>query len=1006
MSFLVASLVFLSSAAALIYETVWLRQVAQALGQTVAATTAVLTAWMGGLALGAALIAPHVRRLSRPLACYGGLELFIALGAGLVAPALAVLRGLDLRFAGAGGAGPWSPITLCALIVVLLPITMAMGATFPLLVRVETAAGRSAGGALGSIAAFGTAGAVAGTLLAGFAMVEDLGLAGTVRASQAVGTLVGIVALLTSQLAGPAAPPGETTAPAPAVPVESTPALRILSVHVFLTGFVTMLFEVCLFRLMPLVLGSSLQSSSTVLAALLAGLTVGGAVAGLAAARLQRPERALAILIVSIGGMLFLAVPTINSLPVIFAGLREILSVGFAAYHAITFVVCFGLMLMPAIGLGAALPLAVEAARAARESVPGVAGRLYAASALGNLTGVVATGLALVPGAGSALSLELGATVAAASGVVLLWRDSLLSRPLVAAMLSVAVLGAAFRPGLAVLPLTAGVFQRPPAGAPPGISLGQRFTAGRALLSSEEDDVNLVTVERSIRTGARALRINGKVDASTTVDDMRTQRLLAHAPLLLHPGARSVLVIGLGSGVTLRSALRHGVETLHCVEISRAVIRAAARWFAEENGQSLHDPRVTLILDDARRYVDRTAHRYDVVISEPSNPWMAGVGNLYTMEFFQRVRERLNAGGLLCQWIHTYDLDTGSLAMVMRTVRRVFPHVHVLRLQRGDLALIASATPIHPSLELLRERMKSTDVLAELTDLHVGQPLAFLGLQLIASEDLERFCGLGGVQTDDRPVLEYRAARTLHSGIAAVIPEKAFRTGTRNSWVRQQLETRDVGGNELIEFCELARDQYDPDIYLTLLQELVAMVPGDPRTRALLAEALEARGELSAALNEASKAVQLKPENLQLQRLRFRIAFALDGRFTPLVARPSFQASFDAALACMKLAPDDFESHLDLGAVRLRRQEWKDAESSLRAGVAISKQFPDRAQLALDPLHLLVAQCRFRQGDLTGAQQHLDKVSRAHLTKPEHLDLEQLLRTDLELARRSVAPPR
>lgn len=1008
MSPLVAILVFLSGAAALVYETVWLRQAAQAMGQTAAGTTAVLAAWMGGLALGAALMAPRADRARRPLACYGGLELSIALMAGLVTPALAILRRLDLSLAEPMGA-TGSTLAVCGLAAVMLPVTLLMGATVPLLVRIETDAGRSAGSALGRIGAINTAGAVAGALLAGFVLVEELGLSGAVCASRLTSAVAGVVALLANwgMASGVlrATRAGEVQSALPAGGIAEPARLRAerrtLTLHVFLAGFSTMLFEVCLLKILPLVLGSSLQSSATVLSALLAGLAVGSSVGGVLARRCQEPTRALAALLCLIGLALLAAVPCINLLPIIYGGLRQTLNAGFLVFHAATFGVCFLLVLLPATCMGAVLPIAVEAARAREEAVASTAGRLYAASALGNLVGVVATGLALVPGFGSALSLKLGGVLAVASGVALLRSAGPLPRlvmPLATAALGGYVI---LHPELAVLPLTGGVFQRPQPGSFPEGTVEQRLTAGRSILFCEEDDVNLVSVERSTRTGARSLRVNGKVDASTTEDDMRTQKLLAHAPLLLHASAQAVLVIGLGSGVTIRSALRHGVKTVDCVEISRAVV-SASRWFSDENGGCLLDPRVTLILDDGRRFVERTSRRYDVVISEPSNPWMSGVGNLYTVEFFARARERLNAGGLMCQWIHTYNLDTETLAMVMRTFRAVFPSVQVLRLDHGDLALVGSMARLEPVLETLAARMKRPALREELGPLLVSQPLAFLGLQLIAAEDLDRFTGTGDVQTDDRPALEYRAARTLHSGTAAVIPEKVFRAATTHGWVRRQLESRDLSGAELIEFCELARKQYDTDIYLTLLQEIVAMGPGDPLTRVLLAESLEQHGDLIAALDAVQTAVRQRPENLQIQRLLYRISFALDGRHASLVARPEYRTSIEAALACMKLAPDDFESHLDLGVVRLRRHEWREAESALRAGVAMSMRFPERAHLALDPLHLLLAQCRFRQGDLSGAWQHLEKVGRGKLTKPEYLDLERLLRNEMELARRSA----
>jgi hypothetical protein len=226
-----------------------------------------------------------------------------------------------------------------------------------------------------------------------------------------------------------------------------------------------------------------------------------------------------------------------------------------------------------------------------------------------------------------------------------------------------------------------------PAGADRDAALG----AGR-LLYYREGAMGTVSVKAL--TGDRSLAIDGKVDASTA-RDMLTQKALAHLPLLLHPNPRTAAVVGLGSGVTLGAALVHPLESADVVEISPEVV-AASRFFDAENRRALDDPRAHLVAGDGRSHLALTRQRYDVVISEPSNPWMAGVAALFTDTFFRTVRDRLTPGGIFCQWAHTYDINDADLRSIVATFRSVFPEGTMWLVADGDLLLVGSTASLEP----------------------------------------------------------------------------------------------------------------------------------------------------------------------------------------------------------------------------------------------------------------------------------------------------------------------
>ena len=234
------------------------------------------------------------------------------------------------------------------------------------------------------------------------------------------------------------------------------------------------------------------------------------------------------------------------------------------------------------------------------------------------------------------------------------------------------------------------------------------------------------TVSVKELTGARSLSIDGKVDASTA-RDMLTQKLLAHLPLLLHPNPRQVGIVGLGSGVTLASALVHPVVSVDVVEISPEVVEASA-YFADVNRRALDDPRTRLVRGDGRTHFSLTSRLYDVVISEPSNPWMAGVAALFTQEFFQRVRSRLATGGIFCQWAHTYDVSDADLRSIVATFRAVFPDGTMWLAGDGDLLLVGSTAPLEPRLEDISTAWQRPGVGEDLRTVGMREPFTLLSL--------------------------------------------------------------------------------------------------------------------------------------------------------------------------------------------------------------------------------------------------------------------------------------
>ncbi|MGE3844896.1 MAG: hypothetical protein AB7I50_25305, partial [Vicinamibacterales bacterium] len=419
------------------------------------------------------------------------------------------------------------------------------------------------------------------------------------------------------------------------------------------------------------------------------------------------------------------------------------------------------LFLPVSVGLGFAFPLALAHVAGDPGRVPRRLGLVFGINTLAAVAGSVAAGFVLIPGLGLQRTLAMSSALLATAGGVALWRSTA-SRLVWGAgtglLLGVGTAGW-FLPSWDKALLASGVY-KPAASTPDGLDIDRALRAGE-LLFFKDGAASTVAVKRL--TGAVSLSIDGKVDASTS-GDMVTQRALAHLPLLLHPNPKSALIIGLGSGVTLGSALVHPVERADVVEISPEVVEASA-FFGEFNHLPFTDSRSRLILGDGRLHLKLTRSTYDVIVSEPSNPWMSGVAALFTREFFESARARLAPGGVICQWAHAYDISTADLRSIVATFLAVFPHGTLWLLGESDILLVASDAPLDTRLAELAKTWPRPGVAADLAQVGVTSPFELLSLYGGGPRELARFANGAPQQTDDGMELEFSGPRSL-SGVA------------------------------------------------------------------------------------------------------------------------------------------------------------------------------------------------------------------------------------------------
>lgn len=747
---------FLSGAAGLIYQVAWGKALGLIFGHTAYAAAAVLAVFMGGLAAGSAWLGRWSERRMRPIAWYGWLEL------GTAATAAASLAGLGAVREAYWAAYPYASghasvllaVRLIGAALVLFLPTFLMGGTLPMLVRGLARDSAELGRRLARLYWVNTAGACFGTVAAGFFFLPTIGLRRTLESAVALNLFAGVFALCLSR---------REEGFAPVLRPELRPerqGSRLLLVCLALVGATAMAYEIGWTRLLATQLGSSTYAFTLMLATFLVGIVLGSAAFEWWTRRhkAQRTTFALTQTLTALASLACLVF--FPRMPVLLSPILRATHESFRGLVVAQCTVSALAMLPAAVLFGFNFPvvtLLVTGSSAGESGVSAEVGRAYAWNTFGAIAGALGAGFWLLPLLGS--FRMLAATVAA--------------NLLIAALLFATAAPRRWAPCAAdlALLLLAGLVAFSPYFYDPGVAAFSTvlyWDSGRPLTVRESahtadvlyfaDGVNsTISVTRS--ENMLSLRTNGKPDASN--HDVTTQLLLGHLGALAHPAPRRVLVIGFGSGMTVSALARYPeVERLDCVEIEPAVLRAAPL-LTSLSRNVLQDPRVHVILDDARNFLFTSRERYDLIVSEPSNPWVAGIASLYTREFYAAAQQRLAPGGIFVQWVQAYSLYPADLRMICATFLSEFQSATLWHGEVNDLLLMAPS----PAAKKIRDRVGALWSYSLLHDdfsqLGMEQPGGLFGLYLLGDSELRAFSAGAPINTDDLTLLEYHAPRAL-----------------------------------------------------------------------------------------------------------------------------------------------------------------------------------------------------------------------------------------------------
>lgn len=961
----------------LVYEVVWTKLLTLTIGSTIYSITTVLVAFMGGLALGSFVAGKYEGRIKNTLRTYGLLEIAIglyALSVPLLVKAIVPIFSFLynnyyhdqfyvfslIRFA------------ICALLL-LVPTTL-MGATLPILTSHFVRRGGLFARGLSVLYALNTFGAFMGTMVAGFILIPILGLKATILAGALTNIGIGILVIAISKfrqsqgsVAEEAEQPSEkveeiseeSDGRAATHPTEKLSSLRmwaILSCY-GVSGFAAMVYQITWTRVLALSLGSSVYAFTMILSTFIAGLAFGAVVSGRVADKIKMPIFTFGVLEALVGGAAQAIVPLFGILPLIATGIFLKYSHFYSTLMVIEFFTIFGIVIIPTFLMGAIFPVVARIYRDNRAGIGKAVGVVYASNTVGAIFGSFVGGFVFIP------FLHLENSIAAASfmnftaaAVLILLSEWRSIKPRLACaflMIVIALSSVTLIPPWDKKVLTLGPFIYSPIYKKFYEKGFRQFKATLSELSEllmYEDSVD-VTISVHRMNGILYLKVNGKTDASDSTD-MSTQILCAQLPILIARDPKDVLVIGLASGVTLGSVLRHPVRSVDVVELSPAM-KKAYKFFEHLNYKGLDDDRTNFFIGDGRSHLAFTDKTYDVIISEPSNPWISGQGNLFTYDFFESAKSKLRPGGVLLVWVQGYSMSLDNFKIVSKTLAEVFPKVIVWEPTGtgADYLFTAINDSSWEGIDYRRfsERANIPEARKNLESIDMMGPEYLVAGAIFDEQTIKNWPGKEVLHTDDNLLLEYNAPKTLYED--SMIPIMKQLISSRKDPLDFLIPST-ASTEELAKIRKALRAQQHlmngliymnmgPQGYARSKQELIAAIalhPSYTDAKIKLSE-LEFKDALEAlenqrwleAYNVCNRIIALVPEKGEAWHCR-GVSSLMQNR--PQLANGDFKKSIE-------LGFKDHSVYYSYGTTFLLLGEAEKAIKAFEASLKLSPEFPD-----------------------------------------------------------------
>ena len=773
--FLLVSILFLlSGLAGLMYQVVWFKHLSYFLGNATYSQVVVLSTFMGGLAIGSWWLGKKADESKNPLKLAAYLEISIALYCLFYIP---IFDGIKIIFINLVKSQGWPSdgnlvlslkFLICSL--TLLFPTILMGGTIPILVRYLSNHISDIGKNISILYFVNSLGAVFGSILAGFYLIQRIGLKSTVFIGALMDLLVGLIFLWIVYLSNRKVINDEVVNSNKNEKKEGlvTPIqYKIVLIIALTSGFCAMAYEIIWLRLLIPILSSSTYSFTLILTVFIFGITLGSLLVYFILPKIKNQYNFLGICQIGIIASILLTIPFYERIPyMIWLGIGENMKtlVGYYKYLSIQFFYSSIIMVLPTIFMGMCLPILSRLSVNHIKNTGKKVGNVFALNTLGSVTGSVLTGIVLIPLFGIGISIDIVLYINALM-VILIVLTNQLGRLARFSILLIVLAGFGIVKHISDVDYRTWAYSIMMSEVPRKVN---RVKPPKSfdLFSRQQKEINdnILFYEEGLNgtfvvaqndQNQVYLYTNGKADANSKTD-FTTQSLLAHIPLILHSNPDSVFVIGFGSGTTIGNVLNYQeVKFAQVAEISEEVIDASVH-FEHINRQPLKDSRLSLIKDDGISALKLSPNSYDIIISQPSNPWSAGVGNLFTANFFQECKSKLKSDGILAQWFNLYEMNDKILKLVLRSLRSEFSNLQIWQIGRNEILILCSNEHLKLNIEKSEKSFLVHKKDFEL--LNINNFPTFLSLQVNNSTDhisIYAFDDDNSINTEDFPILEY-----------------------------------------------------------------------------------------------------------------------------------------------------------------------------------------------------------------------------------------------------------
>jgi spermidine synthase len=746
-----------SGCAALIYEVVWFQLLQLSIGSSAVSLGVLLGVYMGGMSLGSLLAPKYLNRRHHPLKIYAALEIGIGICGVIVLFAVPLLGSAYTSIAGTGQLS----IMLRAVVagICLIPPTLLMGATLPAISRWVSATPRGVSW-LGFFYGGNLAGAVAGSLLAGYYLLRVYDMPTATGAAVALNFVIAALAFVVAQRTAATVISEE---PDDALPQPKSGRVRLVYVVIGLSGLTALGAQVIWTRLLSLLFGGTTYTFALILAVFLTGLGIGSSVGAALARNVASPRVALGW--VQLGLCLTLAwgaYATGQSLP--FWPINPSISSSLIFNFELDLMRAVWVMLPGAILWGASFPLALAAVATPGQDTGRLVGGVYAANTVGAIVGALVTSLLLVGTFGSQVAQQTLLAVAAVAALLLLVPAAGGRQRLYAPRLAVLI---------GVL-LVAGLLVRAVPPLPGMLVAYGRYAAtwiGQSEVIYVGEGVTASVAVTRMPNGVLNYHNAGKVQASSEPQDMRLQRMLGHMTTLVPSSPSRVLVIGCGAGVTAGAVSIDPLVSRETIaEIEPLVPRVISEYFSQYNFDVVNNPKVNIHLDDARHYLLTTDEKFDAITSDPLDPWVKGAATLYTREFFNVVKEHLNPGGVVTLFVQLYESTEEASKSEIATFLEAFPNGAVFANTvngRGyDLVLFGRLGDGPIDVDAVQARLAdpaNAAIAQSLAEVGIYSAVDLFGTYAGSAEDLRAWTSDAEINTDRNLKLQYLAGLGLNS---------------------------------------------------------------------------------------------------------------------------------------------------------------------------------------------------------------------------------------------------